>query len=279
MSALVSVFEDLQHRFEKASSVHEVAHTFGEFLEGERAANPPKNRLATEPRASCWTCHVSDAVNVVSEESWLWGTEASVESFHELAAKAWASLPESQKSEVFGEEPRLKELDSCDFRGPILYVVWLLFVYRRLQELPNIVSVKQHWQASGTDAVWNIRELTVGCFEASATAIGSLLSEWRKEEPHVEGEEDRPTWNKDTCELRYAGKLAKKLRPIADSQILILGAFQSQDWPERIENPLLTDDKQRMRETVRHLNERCKGIKFRSDGTGEGIRWEPLGPS
>jgi hypothetical protein len=87
--------------------------------------------------------------------------------------------------------------------------------------------------------------------------------------------QEKPHWDGEACELRFKGRLAKELRPIADSQISVLAAFEEAEWPQRIDNPLPTDDKQRMRETIRHLNERCEGLRFRADGTGKGIVWEP----
>ncbi len=104
------------------------------------------------------------------------------------------------------------------------------------------------------------------------------------------GEEDSrqppsrlPVWNKKTCTLHFAGKVIRKVRGLktASNVVRILNEFQDFDWPERIENPLPPGVSGfRLRETIRTLNRGLKLVRFRADGSGEGIIWErryPLG--
>jgi hypothetical protein len=59
--------------------------------------------------------------------------------------------------------------------------------------------------------------------------------------------------------------------------VCIIDAFQELDWPERIDDPLPNgQNSQRLNETIHSLNERLRFIRFRADGTGCGILWEPL---
>ncbi len=58
-------------------------------------------------------------------------------------------------------------------------------------------------------------------------------------------------------------------------------AFQEEGWPVRIDDPLPpvseSEPKQRLRETIRSLNRNQKErlVRFKGDGTGEGVLWEP----
>lgn len=86
---------------------------------------------------------------------------------------------------------------------------------------------------------------------------------------------EKPVWNKDTCVLTYRGKTIRRVRgrSVASNVPRILDAFEEDGWPERIDDPL-PDGKnpQRLRETIRSLNEGLKDIRFFADGSGEGIR-------
>lgn len=66
----------------------------------------------------------------------------------------------------------------------------------------------------------------------------------------------------------------------AGNQHLILSAFDEQGWSERIDDPLPGGaDSQRLRETIRSLNERQNAIVFKADGSGKGVTWEMRGSS
>ncbi|MHB8865723.1 MAG: hypothetical protein ACYC6N_25375 [Pirellulaceae bacterium] len=87
----------------------------------------------------------------------------------------------------------------------------------------------------------------------------------------------KPFWNADTCELTFRGQVVRKIRGrnVAVNVCQILDVFQEDGWPDRIDDPL-TDgpNANRVRETIRSLNDGLTLLKFRADGSGEGILWE-----
>jgi hypothetical protein len=74
--------------------------------------------------------------------------------------------------------------------------------------------------------------------------------------------------------------VVKSFRDDAKSQGLLLGAFQQQNWQQRIENPFrgeegYPDPKAALHRTIQRLNRvtRHAGLRFRGAGTGD-VRWE-----
>jgi len=86
---------------------------------------------------------------------------------------------------------------------------------------------------------------------------------------------NRPTWDKKLRELRFDGALCKRFKTRAPNQELLLDSFQELHWSPRIDNPL-KDGK--LSETIRQLNRTTKLIRFRADGSGEGVLWELSNP-
>lgn len=91
-----------------------------------------------------------------------------------------------------------------------------------------------------------------------------------------------PTWDRDRQELRMAGQLIKQFKVPAANQEIILAAFEEEQWPPRIDDPLpphpAQDSKRRLHDTINSLNRNQKSslIRFLGDGSGQGIRWEPV---
>ncbi|MBU4270582.1 MAG: hypothetical protein KKE86_16925 [Planctomycetes bacterium] len=86
-----------------------------------------------------------------------------------------------------------------------------------------------------------------------------------------------PAWNKDRCELTYCGTIIKRVKSasIAKNVVRVLDAFQEDGWPDRIDDPLdPSKNQQRLHETIKRLNDNLETIRFRADGTGQGIVWE-----
>jgi hypothetical protein len=94
----------------------------------------------------------------------------------------------------------------------------------------------------------------------------------------AQGESLRPTWDRNTRELRLEGRLCKRLAEMARAQITILDAFEEDGWPERIDDPLPggPNRQQHLADAVRRLN-KCAHIRFYRDRTGEGVRWKVHG--
>lgn len=93
-----------------------------------------------------------------------------------------------------------------------------------------------------------------------------------------------PHWDGDRRELRLGEMLVKRFKKRAMNQETVLGTFEEDGWPPRIDDPLPPrfeqDAKQRLRDTIKCLNRRqwIHLIRFRADGTGEGVIWELIEP-
>jgi hypothetical protein len=91
-----------------------------------------------------------------------------------------------------------------------------------------------------------------------------------------------PVWDEQRRELRVGDKVVKRFATPAPNQELILATFQEDGWPVRIDDPLppLADQepKRRLHDTINSLNRHQQKhlIRFIGDGSGEGIRWEPI---
>lgn len=89
-----------------------------------------------------------------------------------------------------------------------------------------------------------------------------------------------PIWDSDRRVLRYDGVVVKHFKWVAVNQQAILGAFEEDGWPPRIDDPLPPhgeqDSKRRLADTIKCLNRKqCHAVlHFRGDGTGEGVFWE-----
>jgi hypothetical protein len=89
-----------------------------------------------------------------------------------------------------------------------------------------------------------------------------------------------PQWDAMRRELIVGGQVVKRFRVPARNQEAVLVAFEEEGWPHRVYDPLSpdgdTDTKQRLRETIKALNGHrlARIIRFRGDGTGEGVCWE-----
>ncbi len=90
----------------------------------------------------------------------------------------------------------------------------------------------------------------------------------------------QPVWDRDRRELRLDDVLVKRFKWPATNQERILNAFQDNGWPRKISDPLDVDPKicpkRRLHDTIKCLNRKqlCGAIKFRGDGTGQGVLLE-----
>lgn len=92
----------------------------------------------------------------------------------------------------------------------------------------------------------------------------------------------KPRWDCACKRLYFGSILVKAFRVPSPNQTTILSAFEEENWPERIDDPLpYSPDvarKERLRYTLKSLNKHQKlpVLHFSGDGSGEGILWEPL---
>jgi hypothetical protein len=102
-----------------------------------------------------------------------------------------------------------------------------------------------------------------------------------KHGPPLTGSQPVVHYNAELFELWVNGTLVKRLDIRAANQIAILSAFQEENWPPRIDDPLHPnggDGKARLRSTIHCLNghQHPPSIHFFADGSGRGIRWALL---
>jgi hypothetical protein len=92
----------------------------------------------------------------------------------------------------------------------------------------------------------------------------------------------KPTWDGELRELRLGEVIVKRFKQPAGNQELILGAFQEEDWPARIDDPLPPakgqDGKRRLHSTISNLNRRQENalIHFHGGGNGKSVCWRLL---
>ena len=89
-----------------------------------------------------------------------------------------------------------------------------------------------------------------------------------------------PKWDDQRQELRVAQYLIKRFKVPAHTQCVILSAFEEENWPARIDDPLPGDPEQdrkrRLHNAINALNRNQIHplVHFQGDGRGQGVRWE-----
>ena len=96
--------------------------------------------------------------------------------------------------------------------------------------------------------------------------------------------QSRPRWDAERRHLWLGEWLLKEFRQPAPNQTTILDVFEEQGWTAHIDDPLPPqeaeedqDSKRRLHDTIKNLNRSLPPgtIRFRGDGTGQGVIWEP----
>lgn len=94
----------------------------------------------------------------------------------------------------------------------------------------------------------------------------------------------KPSWNRCRHELSLGQEIVKRFRWPAANQEKLLTAFEEESWPPKIFDPLppshRLDPKRRLSDTIKCLNRNQSKmlIRFRGDGTGEGVLWDLTEP-
>jgi hypothetical protein len=116
--------------------------------------------------------------------------------------------------------------------------------------------------------------------------VGQLSELTRTEAPsgaNGHGDE-KPVWDAELSTLSWRGEVIRQFRAPARNQIDLIEAFQRENWPRTIPNPLRDDqgklDPRKLDKAVADMNKNLKKLRrptilFRRDGTGEGVNWGP----
>ena len=88
-----------------------------------------------------------------------------------------------------------------------------------------------------------------------------------------------PHWDENRREFRFGDAVVKRYKWPAKNQLRILLAFQEQNWPRMISDPLPVDEgicpKTRLHDTIKCLNRHhiVPVVRFHGDGTGTAVCW------
>jgi hypothetical protein len=94
--------------------------------------------------------------------------------------------------------------------------------------------------------------------------------------------EGTPVWDGRRRELRVGSAIVKRFQQPASNQELVLAAFQEEEWPPRIFDPLPPvrdqDTKRRLHSTINNLNRGHDQpiLRFHGGGDGLSISWRLL---
>jgi hypothetical protein len=106
----------------------------------------------------------------------------------------------------------------------------------------------------------------------------SILEVRLEGDPVAAKEAGKPVWNYKRSELSLNGEVIKRVtRPsVAANVIKVLDSFEAAGWPDRIDDPIVPGDWQKLNDTVKSLNKHLIRIRFHADGSGRGITWRPI---
>jgi hypothetical protein len=136
------------------------------------------------------------------------------------------------------------------------------------------------YSESGAMATKHGRGITESTAESDLSATESMtISLDRPKQP------TKPVWDRAHRELRFNGMLVKCYRVPAPNQTIILDAFQEDDWPEFIDDPIRPepgiDPKERLKVTIKSLNRTQVNslIRFHGNGNGLQVYWASAAPA
>ena len=116
---------------------------------------------------------------------------------------------------------------------------------------------------------------------AASSAVAHTLGSVHAVSHVVKNGRAHPRWNATSRTLFFGDQVIKRYRVPAAGQEAILNAFEEEDWPDCIDDPLPPHDgqdaKQRLHNIINALNrhhETSSSIHFSGNGNGQGIRWE-----
>ncbi|MBY0455979.1 MAG: hypothetical protein K2V38_01430 [Gemmataceae bacterium] len=108
---------------------------------------------------------------------------------------------------------------------------------------------------------------------ASIAALRDILNPPPPAVPPDPPPREVPQWDATARRLSFRGRECKRFAKPAQNQELVLAAFQEEGWPEAIDDPLPGG---KLGRTVESLNDRLEHIRFRLNGAGTGVIWQPV---
>jgi hypothetical protein len=201
---------------------------------------------------------------------------------HETGSDPWDFAVEIQKLRNFG-------LSDNDLR----FLLRLKLIAHANERLPNRAVGRQFTEID--DLSFTGRT----CFVLTATGNLAALGQFHVEPAGCQSQPSPsypqrlaigsarhvPTWDAQRRVLWFDDRVVKEFRWQAFNQEHILCAFQEEGWPARIDDPLAPlpslVSKRRLIDTIKCLNRKQanKLIRFRGDGTGQGVIWEAVNDS
>jgi hypothetical protein len=180
-----------------------------------------------------------------------------------------------------------------DIRRHDLWVYWIDFIYKLAARTnnPAFLARPRHihsvgeWVGKTAKGAYTVEFAFIerDLFSASVAAIHHILTnpQGRTRQAASAGQKQRrrsrprPRWDEETRTLYLGDKEIKTYnRGPAKNQIDVIEAFHRADWRRAVDSPFKDPDKlgQTLRDLKKSLPERT--LRFRADGTGEGIIWE-----
>ncbi len=89
---------------------------------------------------------------------------------------------------------------------------------------------------------------------------------------------NRPQWDRVAGQIRFRGHVIRtvKMHQTRSNVEIILDAFETAGWPPQIPAPR-GFDRDKLRDTLRSLNEGLADIRFGQQGGGTKVRWQTAG--
>lgn len=155
-----------------------------------------------------------------------------------------------------------------------------------MREVPNASENRRKFEAE-SDLVLSPRScfvLTQKGFDIAQKldSSGKTMTDNAHSDPNNPDRREYPTpcWDREKRELRIGDVVVKRFKWPAENQEQVLDAFEEEGWPTRIDDPLVPHPKicpkRRLHDTLKCLNRKQLNdfIKFRGDGTGQGVLLE-----
>lgn len=157
----------------------------------------------------------------------------------------------------------------------ILYTPTWEEVQVMLDTFPNISPICPDWIAIQAELIRRGERADWGSLSCAA-AIAMLTPAKGEGVPEAPGvSSDRPVWDGERRELQFRGRICRRFsQQGAENQTKILASFEELGWPASMDSPLSRNAD--LKQTLYRMNKSTNGIRFRGNGTGTQVSWEPV---